>query len=123
MKIKKDDIKKVKDILLKIPYTLSAGNYIVFFPIDQTEDKVFDGLSLTVSDGKADTRVTPGIALISNMNPQFGYANLTYSLPFNILQYCELLNIKVSKKDLEILKSIECYIIQKEYLYMAFDNN
>ena len=124
MKVKKEKIKEIKSILEDVKFVPCIESHTIFFPIDQTEEKEIDGLSLTASDDKANKKAVPGLILSDlegNSQVQLAYANTTYSTTFNFIQYCELVSNKLSRKEKEKLSELECYLVGADYLFISFE--
>lgn len=125
-RISKEEMKSARVLLSKLPYKpLAFGNSILVFPInDEDETKDVDGIELTLkkSTDKIRSQPTPVILMNSSSSDPvvLAYADLSYARDFDMLQYCELLNIQLSKTERAQLSEFEAKLINKDNILASY---
>lgn len=111
-------------------YPILKKSYI-FFPILEREIKEEGGLELVVNNTKeAGSRhmATPGFVLLpkgdeKEKSIRFGlaYGDIRFSPTFDFLQYLDLYGVKLSKKELEDIKELDCYLVIEDNIFEIFE--
>lgn len=124
MKIERNELDKVIKILNKnVIYEPTVETSIIFFPIETSRIEESDGFEFNIENKGADkTVVIPGLTLevVKTEKEEYStvrlaYADITYSPKFDFLQFLDFYG-KFSKKDMEALAGLECYIVNKSYV-------
>ena len=124
MKIERNELDKIIKILNKsVIYEPTVETSIIFFPIETSRIEESDGFEFSVENKGADkTVVVPGLTLEvvkgekgETSEARLAYADVRYSPKFDFLQFLSFYG-KPSKKDMEALAGLECYIINKSYV-------
>ena len=117
MKLKKDDIKKARKILRGIDYFPVFGKSYIIIPID-TNEKNINGFDMTNVVSNV-TNCEPGIVLWDDEDvpTALAYYNPAALVKFDLIQYIELTDNKLSKGDAKFLSDIDVYFINEQAIY------
>jgi len=131
MKILKNNIDSFRKELTRIKYQPMFGNSVIVFAIDKSKTRNMDGISLEINDKKFGSEKTPDPVLVLQQETRenvkdssyvlLGFADLTFGRKFDFVQYCELANCKISKKQEALFDNVECYLVDKNSILMAVD--
>ena len=125
MVIQKDEIKDVVKILKNVNFYPVGGEHSIVFPIDNSKKEDFDGIELTTKDKGTGINKKPIPCLIlsesDTMPVVLGYCDISYSRPFDFIEYTELVDYKLSKNEKKVLTDKDCYVVNKENLLIAFE--
>lgn len=125
MKIEREQIKKVTKILKDIKYIpLKGSRSDIVFLIDTAKTKEIDGLQLDFVDNKFGSEKMPDPVLMMNNDEEhpvaLAYCDTTFARKFDFVSFCELSGIKLSKNDEELLEQLDCFLVAKENILIAF---
>ena len=125
MKLERNAIKKVAKILSNIPYNPVKETHYIAIPIETEKVREFDGIELTMVNKEQGVKRPPEPVLLvhsGEKNPVIlGYADISYARRFDILDYCELLNVKILKNESEILDNLDILLVHKDNVLMGFE--
>jgi len=132
MKIQKEKMKEIYDLILRSDLMTVAGKSQLFFPVDSGErvEETSDGLLLLeVKKEGSFNLVKPGFITVNFADEngkiatslELGYVSTEYSVPFDIIEYHEFLRkSKLGKKEIQRLAQYDCFLVRKENIVAEF---
>lgn len=126
-KVKIEELDKVQKLLSKLKIKKCLSKSKIFFPIEVEKTVEVDNFQLSLRDTNegASSLTKAGLVIVGdredNLEVSLGYATTEYAPKFDFLGLAELLGTKYSKKEIEILRDLECFLIKNEYILEIFD--
>ena len=128
MRIKKEEIKDVAKVLKELNFYPIEGDYTTHYialPIDNDKKENFNGIELIERDKGSGTEKRPIPCLVLSTSPVnpvvLGYCDISYSRPFNILEYADLIGNKLSKGERKTLEDLDVFIVHRDNLLAQFE--
>ena len=125
MRLKKEDIKDMRKVLKGINYFPVTGDSYIAIPIDMSEETKTVG-DFTLQANASLQSKENGIPVIILWDDEeaptvLGYVNPVAFVKFDLLQYADLVNSKLSKGDRKFLSDIDVFLINKNAVYGCFE--
>jgi hypothetical protein len=129
MRIKKEEMLKIREILSKLELSPSYNEEksTLFFPLDSEEiaEERDTGVVLLETKKEGFVRfIKPGITLFSlgQVYTKLSYATIEYAIPFKLEQHISYFPTNpFNEEELKYLSQFECLMIPKQQVLLSFD--